>query len=55
MKIIIASDIRIDHPLDGGWGVTYKAKCKGYLGNKEVQESQVSILWNYGLWVYHVS
>ena len=52
--INIASDTRIDHPLVGESGITYEAKCKGYFKIKDVQESQVSIPWNCGLWDQHV-
>ncbi|KAE8802548.1 40S ribosomal protein S5-1 [Hordeum vulgare] len=31
-----------------------KPSAKGTLESKYVQESQVSILWNFGLWVHHV-
>ena len=45
----------VDHPLDGVSGIAYEAKCKGYFRIKDVQESQVSILWNYALWAEHVA
>jgi hypothetical protein len=33
----------------GGWLViTHKAKSKGYFGIKDIQKSQVTILWNCG-------
>ena len=31
-----------------------KSSARNNFGNMGVQESQVSILWNYGLWAHHV-
>ena len=39
----------------GGWlMITHKAKSIRYFGIKVVQESQVSIMWNCGLWAHDV-
>ena len=48
------SDTRIDHL--GRWPVNYiRGHARGItLGTRGVQESQVSILWNCGLWAHHV-
>ena len=35
-RINIAYVTRISHPLDGGSGITYEAKCERYLGIKVV-------------------
>ena len=49
--VSMVSDTRIDDFSEGGSWITYEAKPKE---NSGVQESQVSILWNYGLWAHHV-
>ena len=55
METIIASDTGIDDLSEGGSWITYEAKReKKTLGTGGVQESQVSILWNCGLWAHHV-
>ena len=53
--IIIVSDARIDD-LIGRWLMNYvRVHARGItLGTGGVQESQVSILWNCGLWAHHV-
>ena len=33
---------------------SHEAECQEYFGIKVVQESQVSILWNCGLWAHHM-
>ena len=49
------SDARIDD-LIGRWLMNYIRVHAGgiTLGTGGVQESQVSILWNWGLWAHHV-
>ena len=53
--IIIVSDARIGD-LIGRWLMNYiRVHARGItLGTGGVQESQVSILWNCGLWSHHV-
>ena len=53
--IIIVSDARIDD-LIGRWLMNYIRVHAGgiTLETGGVQESQVSILWNCGLWAHHV-
>ena len=53
--IIIVSDARIGD-LIGRWLMNYiRVHARGItLGTGGVQESQVSILWNCGLWAHHV-
>ena len=49
------SDARIDDLSEGGSWITYEATSKEKAWEQEgVQESQVSILWNCGLWAHHV-
>ena len=54
-RIIIVSDARIDD-LIGRWLMNYIRVHAGgiTLETGGVQESQVSILWNGGLWAHHV-
>ena len=54
-EIIIVSDARIGD-LIGRWLMNYiRVHMRGItLGTGGVQESQVSILWNCGLWAHHV-
>ena len=53
-RVSTASDTKIDHL--GRWFVIYiRVHARGItLGIGGVQDSQVSILWNCGLWAHHV-
>ena len=53
-RISIASDTKIDRL--GRWSMNYiRVHARGIsLETGGVQESQVSILWNCGLWAHHV-
>ena len=54
MGISIVSDTRIDDLSEGGSWITYEATREEKPLEQGVHESQVSILWNYGLWAHHV-
>ena len=49
-----ASDTEMKHGEEVSSCITYEAGCQEYFGIKVVQESQVSILWNCGLWAHLV-
>ena len=54
MKNNYASDTAMKHGEEVSSCITYEAGCQEYFGIKVVQESQVSILWNCGLWAHLV-
>ena len=50
------SDTRIDDLSEGGSWITYEAMREEQpWEHGGVQESQVSILWNYGLWAHYAN
>ena len=50
----VASGTDMKHGEEVSSCITYEAECQEYFRMKVVQESQVSIVWNYGLWAHHV-
>ena len=54
MGVSFVSDTRTDDLSEGGSGITYEAMCEEQPCKQGVQKSQVSILWNCGLWAHHV-
>ena len=54
MKNNVAPDTGMKDGEEVSSCITYEAECQKYFGIKVVQESQVSILWNCGLWDHHV-
>ena len=52
--IIIVFHTRIDDLSEGSSWIAYEATREEQSWEQGVQESQVLILWNWGLWAHHV-